>query len=152
MKSFLLLISALFLITIQADAQKGQSESKAAAQIETAAMHKVIMQLTSNDTLAHKALMNQLKNLRDVWGDSAVIEVLIQGPGLDLLLQSKSTQPDNIAKLRKEGIHFVVCEHSMKQRKIVKEDLLPDLEFVKYGLVEIITRQEKGWSYLKAGF
>ena len=40
----------------------------------------------------------------------------------------------------------------MSNSKVAKEELLKDVECVIYGLVEIITKQEQGWTYLKAGF
>ena len=50
------------------------------------------------------------------------------------------------------GVQFVVCENTMKQRKVTKEQLLPNTGFVKMGIGEIILKQEQGWSYIKAGF
>lgn len=58
---------------------KGKSEAKAA--------HRIIFQLTTNDTLAHKALMKQLNNITTV-EPSTQIEVVCH-TGLDMLVQSK---------------------------------------------------------------
>jgi intracellular sulfur oxidation DsrE/DsrF family protein len=40
----------------------------------------------------------------------------------------------------------------MAERKISKESIIQESGFVKSAIVEIINRQEKGWSYIKAGF
>lgn len=151
MRKNTLLIALMLCFTFGAEAQTTSNGQIAAAEMK-AAPHRVIMQLVSGDTLAHKALMHQLKNLKEVWADSVEIEVLVQGPGLDILTKEKTTQSENIYKLKQSGIHFTACEFSLKQRNVKKEDILPEMEFVRYGLVEIIKRQEQGWSYLKAGF
>ena len=49
------------------------------------------------------------------------------------------------------GVRFVACENTMKQKNIKKEEILPEVGFVPMGIGEIIMKQEKGWSYLKAG-
>jgi intracellular sulfur oxidation DsrE/DsrF family protein len=135
-------IILLFLLMFSAGIVSAQSDPK----------HKVIMQLTQNDPAAHKGLMNQLTALKEAWGDSVVIEVLAHGPGVECFMTEKATQTEAIQKLKAVGIHFVICENTLKQKAITKDQLLAGLEFVKFGLVEVITKQEQGWTYLKAGF
>lgn len=114
--------------------------------------HRIVMQMVSGDTLAHKSLFVQLRNLTEGWGDSVAIEVVCHGPGMNLLMTAKSTQAANIAKFQQQGIRFIACENTLKERKIDKTELLPKLEFVKMGIAEIVIKQEQGWSYIKAGF
>jgi intracellular sulfur oxidation DsrE/DsrF family protein len=40
----------------------------------------------------------------------------------------------------------------MKDRKITKEMMIPEAGYVPYGILEIVEKQEQGWSYIKAGF
>lgn len=114
--------------------------------------HRVVMQMTSSDTLVHKSLINQLNALREYWQDDVAIEVVMHGPGVDMALSKKTTQQSGIEQMKAGGVKFIVCENTLRLRKINKEDLLPGLEYVPYGQVHIITRQEKGWSYIKVGF
>ncbi len=151
MKKINLLFTMLLLTAGSSFAQNSATERREEPGA-IRAQHRVIMQLASGDTLAHKALMFQLKNLKEVWADSVEIEVLIQGQALDLIIANKTTQAEGIYLLKQKGVRFVACEFSMKQRKVSKEELLNDLESVKYGLIEVITKQEQGWTYLKAGF
>lgn len=81
-----------------------------------------------------------------------MIEVLAHGPGVEMFMTEKATQQEAIQNLKSKGVHFVICENTLTQKSISKEQLLPDLEYVKFGLVEVITKQEQGWTYLKAGF
>ena len=122
------------------------------ASAQTNAAHKVVMQLTSADTSAHRGLMLNLKNIKEGWGDSVVVEVVVHGPGIDLVTKGKSTQSSSIQDMVKKGIQFVVCRNTMKQKNISEDQIIPNVGFVPMGVGEIVTKQEQGWSYLKAGY
>ena len=111
--------------------------------------HKLVMQLNTSDTLIWKGLMNNLKNLKAGWGDSVKVEVVVHGPGVQFMMKDKTTQADKIAQFKKMGIDFVVCENTLRERKVSKDQLLPEAGFVKMGVGEIILKQEAGWSYIK---
>jgi intracellular sulfur oxidation DsrE/DsrF family protein len=114
--------------------------------------HRIVMQLSSNDTLVWKGLMNNLKHLKAGWGDSVVIEVVAHGPGLDFLIKGKTTQQEKITHFKQMGITFIACENTMMERKIPKDSIIAEAAFVKMGIGEIVRKQEQGWSYIKAGF
>jgi len=115
-------------------------------------LHKVVIQVSSGDSLVWKGLMNNLKHLQMGWGDSAQIVVIAHGQGLDLFRKDMSTQLDKISSFSKIGIQFNACENTMTERKITKEMLAKEVGTVKMGLGEIVHLQELGWSYIKAGF
>ena len=114
--------------------------------------HRIVMQLSSNDTLVWKGLMNNLKHLKAGWGDSVLIEVVAHGPGLDFLTNGKTTQQEKINHFKQLGIMFIACENTMMERKISKESIIAEAAFVRMGIGEIVRKQEQGWSYIKAGF
>lgn len=114
--------------------------------------HCIVMQLSSNDTLVWKGLINNLKHLKAGWGDSVVIEVVTHGPGLDFLTKGKTTQQEKITHFKKMGIEFIACENTMAERKIARETIITEAGFVKMGIGEIVRKQEQGWSYIKIGF
>lgn len=114
--------------------------------------HQVVIQLTSGDTLVWKALMNNLRHLKEAWGDSVDIEVVAHGPGIDLLISAKTTQQNDITNFKKQGIVFMGCENTLKARNLTKEALITEAVVVPSGIGEVIMKQEEGWSYLKAGF
>jgi intracellular sulfur oxidation DsrE/DsrF family protein len=118
----------------------------------TVSQHRIVMQLSSNDTLVWKGLMNNLKHLKAGWGDSLVIEVVAHGPGLDFLTKGKTTQQEKISHFKQMGIVFIACENTMMERKIPKESIIAEATFVRMGIGEIVQKQEQGWSYIKAGF
>ncbi len=112
---------------------------------------KIIFQLTTNDTLAHKALMKQIGNITSV-EPSTKIEVVCHGPGLEMLQINKSVVSKKIKEFSDKGVVFNACEFSMSERKVLKENILPSAGFVKAGIIAIVKKQNAGWSYIKAGF
>lgn len=140
MNKKLLIVFAFLTVTFQLLAQN------------VTAPHRVVIQISSNDTLVWKGLMNNLKNLKNAWNDSVSIEVVANGPGIELLVLGKTTQQEKIGYFISKGVVFLACENTMAERKISKESIIQESGFVKSAMVEIINRQEKGWSYLKAGF
>lgn len=116
------------------------------------AQHRIILQLSSNDTLVWKGLVNNLKHLKAGWADSVEIEVVAHGPGIDFLVKEKTTQQEKIRHFREMGIQFIACENTMTERKVARESIIPEAGFVKMGIGEIVRKQEEGWSYIKAGF
>lgn len=114
--------------------------------------HRVVFQLATDDTLAWKGLMKNIKHLKEGWGDSLAIEIVAHGPGIGFLMTSKSTQRQAIAAYKQLGVDFVACENTMKEKSIPHEAILPEARFVRMGLGEVILKQEAGWTYLKAGF
>lgn len=139
-------IKHLFVLTLLVG-----SISIAHAQNNTYKKHLIVMQLTSADTVVHKGLMRQLNNLKNGWGDTVNIEVVCHGPGIALLMNNKTKLGTHISQLQQRGIDFVACENTMLEKKINKEEILPNMTFVRMGIGEIIIKQEQGWQYIKAG-
>lgn len=156
MKISLFLISVFIaLTTLNAVAQPGKANQQVASTKKinkTLPVHKIVIQLSTSDTVEQKALMNNLKNLKEGWGDSVIIEVVIHGPGIDAVIKGKTTQHEGIQRMMTEGVHFVVCTNTMKQRNITEDQIISNVGFVPMGVGEIVLKQEHGWSYLKAGF
>lgn len=114
-------------------------------------VHRIIFQLTTADTLSHKALMKQLGNITSV-APGTQIEVVCHGPGLDMLHLDKSVVLEKLKQFAGPNIHFMACEFSMKERNVPVEKITPVAGFVKAGILEIVSKQEQGWSYIKSGF
>jgi intracellular sulfur oxidation DsrE/DsrF family protein len=112
--------------------------------------HKIIFQLTSGDTTAHKQLMKQFSNILSV-SPTTKIEVVCHGAGLDMLVSGKTIVEDKIKVLAERGVAFNACEFSIKERKVDRSKIISISGFVPAGIVEIVSKQEQGWSYIKAG-
>jgi intracellular sulfur oxidation DsrE/DsrF family protein len=69
-----------------------------------------------------------------------------------MLKKNTSNVSEEIKQLSGRGVKFLACEFTMQQQKLTKEDMLEGIFYTPYGLIEIITRQENGYHYLKGGF
>ena len=114
------------------------------------AEHKIIFQLTSGDTTAHKQLIKQFNNILSV-SPTTKIEVVCHGAGLDMLVSGKTIVEDKIKLLADKGLVFNACVFSIKERKVDRSKIISVSGFVPAGIVEIVSKQEQGWSYIKAG-
>lgn len=116
------------------------------------AEHKIVFQMTTDNPKEHKALMNNLRNLKEGWGDTVQMLVVVHSPGV-ALVDAKNPFAEEIQQFIKEdGVVFAVCENTLKQKNIDKASLMRNLEFVPMGVAEIVMKQEQGWSYIKANF
>ena len=111
-------------------------------------VHKIVMQFTVGDSTEQASIVGQVGNIRNIWPNSQ-IEVVCHSSGLDLLMNSKSKVSKTVTDLSSKGIVFAACNNTMKRRNIKKEDLLSEAVVVPSAMVEIVTKQEEGWAYLK---
>lgn len=112
---------------------------------------KVIFHLQSADTLVYKSVVSQVSNLKKEF-PLAGIEVLCHGPGIDFLRDKKTRYASRLVAMGFSDVNLVACEFTMSQRKIKKDDLLPAVSTVPFGIAEIVRKQRAGWIYIKAGF
>ncbi len=120
--------------------------------INKKAKHKVVIQVSTKDTAEWSGLMNNIANLQNGWGKDVEIEVVAHGPGIDLIRKSKTNKENAIIEFKNNGVLFYGCENTMKRKNIPMSDIILAAGTVPMGVGEIILKQEKGWSYLKAGF
>ena len=113
--------------------------------------HKVVIQLTSSDTLVQKAVVKQIHNLLTA-APNTKVEVVCHNNGITFLTKAQTQQGGKIKELSDKGIDFVACQNTMRERKISREQLVETCRVVPAGVLEIVQKEEKGWSYLKAGF
>lgn len=152
MKKFFSFLLCVFLMN-NAIAQNSTPEQAAgsSANAQTKESFKIVFQLTSGDTMAHKALMRQITNTTSV-SPGSQIEVVCHGPGLEMLQNDKSVVAKKIREHVANGVSFVACEFTMKEKKVTREQLLPEAGTVQGGVLEIVRKQAQGWYYIKAGF
>ena len=111
--------------------------------------HKIVFDFTKADTTSFSIMVRHAKNIMTITGN-AQLEVVCHGPGLDLLLKDKSTVQNEIAELKGQyNVVFAACEATMKRRGIEKSQLLPQATTVPAAILEMSTRQQEGWTYIK---
>jgi intracellular sulfur oxidation DsrE/DsrF family protein len=94
--------------------------------------------------------MKQFNNILSV-SPTTQIEVVCHGPGLDMLLSDRTIVEEKIKSLHDRGVIFNACEFSIKERKLEKSKIIMIAGFVPAGIIEIVSKQEQGWNYIKAG-
>ncbi len=112
--------------------------------------YKIVIQLTSGDTAVHRSLVKQIHNALTA-APKTKIEVVCHNQGIAFLVTAKTLQAEKIHDLTAKGVVFVACENTMRDRKIKREELVPDATTVPAGIIEIVKKQRKHWAYLKAG-
>lgn len=111
--------------------------------------YNVVFDLTSKDTLDHKAVIRWANEIFKTKSD-AKLEVVLYGQALDMVVKDKSVVGDDLKELLvKKNLDVKVCAASMKRHNIDKSQLLPGVEVVPDGIYEIITKQGEGWGYIK---
>ena len=114
------------------------------------AKHRVVIQFTDSDSLSQASVVGQVKNIKTDLPE-ATIEVVCHGPGLDLLIKKNSKVPALVQEWNTKGVVFAACNNTMRRRGVKKEDLSAQATVVPSAMVELILKQEEGWSYVKGG-
>ena len=113
--------------------------------------HRIVFDFSKSDTASFSTMMRQANNIMSA-AANAQLEIVCHGPGLDLLLKERSTVQNEMQELNKKyKVIFVACEASMRRRGIDKAQLLPFVLTVPLASLEISSRQQDGYSYIKAG-
>jgi len=142
MKNYILLATTLLMGTF--------IQAQSSADVVSMDEHKVVIQLTSADTNVHKTMVKQLGNLLAA-APNTKIEVVCHSAGLDILRTKLTVVYPKLKELNGKGVKFVACENTLKERKISKEEIISESGYVKAGILEVIMKQEEGWSYIRAG-
>ena len=132
---------ALFFISLQGVAQKS-TEVK---------MHNIVVQLNTADTASWSSVIGNIKNIQKVWATNLNIEVVVHGKAIDFLVKDKTYYATDIQLLASQGIKFNACQNTMRKHNITSDMLVKEASTVPSGVVEVVMRQEEGWSYLKSG-
>ena len=137
-KIFLFAVTAFFFATLISAQQKE---------------HKIVFDFTKGDTASFSTMMRQLNNIVKATEGKAKLEVVCYGPGLDILMKERTTVQQQIEEFHgKYNVVFSACEASMQRRGIVKSQLLSQTVTVPLASLEISSKQQEGWSYMKAGY
>ena len=107
------------------------------------------MQVSDGDPGKWNLALNNARNLQaDLGAKNVEIEIVAYGPGIGML-KSDSTVGNRIGEAVSSGVKVVACENTMRAQKLAKADMLDDIGYVGAGVVEIMQRQQQGWSYLR---
>jgi intracellular sulfur oxidation DsrE/DsrF family protein len=113
--------------------------------------YKVVFDLTSSDPLDQQAVMRWIKEISGV-NPGTEMEVVMYGHGTDLVVSGKTTMASDVTQAMSAAkARFSVCAIAMKNQKLEKSQLLPNVQIVPDGIGELVAKQQEGWGYIKVG-
>jgi len=116
---------------------------------DNAKKHRVIFHVTDNVEWKWNQALNNAGNLQKAMGkDNVQIEIVVNGPGLNMM-KFDSAVGNRMETAVKNGVDLLACGATMKAMKVDKKDLYPGVKVVPGGVVQIMQRQEQGWTYIK---
>jgi intracellular sulfur oxidation DsrE/DsrF family protein len=119
------------------------------------AQDKVVYHIDNAEAQATKALRN-VRNHLDVAPDTKII-VVTHADGVDFLMEGAKDKknPDIdyaslVSALKARGVRFEVCELTLRNRGLKKEQFIMDADFTPSGVVRIAQLQSREhYSYIK---
>jgi len=117
------------------------------------AKHNVVIHLDQRGVKTQKLTLNIADNLYESFGKNNVnIEVVVCGPGLDLVREDKEIFVERIENMIEKGIVFTAGWGTM-EKKFKKEGQYPELidgvNLAASGAIRTTELQEIGYSYIK---
>ena len=110
---------------------------------------KIVFDLTSGDTLDHQVALRHI-SLEAKAHPDAQLELVVYGKAMPIFVKGQSTVAKAIQELEgNKNVSFKVCEVTMKRYQVETSQLLPGVETVPDGILEIVSKQGEGWGYIK---
>ena len=115
-------------------------------------VHRIVFQVTLDGAENWNKVLNQIENLKKGFApDKVEIEVVTHGDAGGFVLAKNTALSERIQKIEATGVQFSLCANTQKKNNIKPEEITPGVTIVPAGIVQVIKRQEEGWSYVKAG-
>jgi uncharacterized protein len=113
---------------------------------------KVVVHVNFAQTTHQKQGLGNIENILKAANDQGIkaeVEVVCHGEGIRLVEKARTELAGDVAALANQGVRFVACENTMRQRTLAADDLLPGVGTVPSGAFEVVRRQQDGYSYFK---
>lgn len=130
-----------------------------AAAADAGKGHRVVFQVDTSDPATMNQTLNNATNVVDHYrakNEEVEIDIVAFGPGLNMYRADKSPVADRIKHFADYGfpskIQFSACNNTktaMEKAEGHAIELLPQSTVVPSGVVQIMERQEQGWSYVR---
>ena len=122
------------------------------ASLAAWAQDAVVYHIDDAATQAVKGLRN-IRNHLDV-DPGAKITVVTHANGVDFLMEGAKDNQGGamagpVAALVARGVKFEVCEITLKNRNLKKEQFIQEADFTPSGVVRLAKLQKQGYAYIK---
>jgi uncharacterized protein len=151
MRSFIAALAVAFAV--------GFAMTSAGHAAEGSKPHRVVIQVDQNDPDVMNLVLNNASNVVDYYRErreDVEVEIVAYGPGLHMLRDDSSPVKDRIRRLAQDSfpakVTFAACNNTkqgMEKREGRAITIIPQATIVPSGVVQLMERQEQGWSYVR---
>jgi len=112
---------------------------------------KIVFSIDSIDDRKVNHVLSTVNNVIKYYRpENTEVVVVVYSQGVKALRKNSDSETrKRIEALMTYDIEFVACENSLRTLGIKKKELIDDLSFGTAGIVEIIERQLRGYTYIK---
>lgn len=116
------------------------------------AQDTVVYHIDDTSSQALKALRN-IRNHLDT-DPAAKITVVTHAFGVDFLMEGMKDRNESpfaatVAGLTARGVSFEICEITLKNRNLKKDQFIQEAAFTPSGVVRLAKLQKQGYAYIK---
>ena len=116
------------------------------------AQDKVVYHVSDSEAQALGALRN-LRNHLDT-DPGAKITVVTHAQGVDFLMEGAKDKNGSpyagpVSALKSRGVTFEVCEITLANRQLKKEQFIQEADFTPSGVVRLTKLQQQGYAYIR---
>ena len=110
---------------------------------------KILFDVTSADEGTHKSTIRHVKFMSDAYPKSQ-FEIVLYSKSINMVLKDKSVVQEDLENLlARENVEVKICNGTMNRYELGKEALIEGVDIVPDGIMEIVMKQQEGWSYIK---
>lgn len=110
----------------------------------------LVIDFEHDDHEKQEHLMLHITNLLKDFGNIPLqVEVVCYGPGIMLLVSSKTDFSQQITQLQQQGVQFRACRNAMNMFEVEEKDLIQGVTIVPSGVGRIVKAQLDGYVYFK---
>ena len=143
----------------QSAKKQGPSASTKQQSSSTTKPHRLLIHVDQNDPAVINLALNNATNVIEYYrakGEDVDVDIVAYGPGLHMLRADTSPVQDRLKQLKgmafPSKVQFSACgntKENMEKKEGHSIAVLSDATIVPSGVVQLMEKQEKGWSYVR---
>lgn len=121
----------------------------ASSLVAAAPQNRVVFHVSTAEPSIWKQAINNARNVQKSFSKGNIaIALVIQGNAIGAA-RADSPVAENLAEAIAGGIEVIVCESTMRERNLKREDMYRKVSYTPFAAVEIMKKQQEGWAYIK---